>query len=135
MMRDLTVTELLGALVATKNLDLADTVAISEYATHVNVQHHEPAESLESALDMALDFFNDDPDTEAARVVALRSEQSESEVEHDPNTCPDCGGQMLDDDDMDQAIAVWAAIRGICDKYNYDMFADHDHGHGDIEEC
>lgn len=128
-LRDLTVTELLAALVATKNLDLTDTVAITEFAQHVNVQFKEPAETLESALDMALDFFNDAPDVEAARIA----EKVQTVPEHDSDTCPDCGGEMMDEDDISQAMDLWQAVRGICDKYNYDVFADHTPP--DIEEC
>ena len=107
MARELTVTELLGALIATKNLTLEDSVAIAEFAEHVNVQYREPAESLESAIDIALNFFNDDPDTESARVEAAKNE-----CDHDH--CVECGAPLEDfitELDFDMAVELWIMVR------------------------
>lgn len=94
---------------------------MNDYATHVGVQYVEPAETLEEALDMALDFFNEPPDVEAAKQAEKVQAAHDA---HDKGVCPDCGEpSLMDDADFEQAIDLWMAVRGICDKYNYDVFA------------
>lgn len=122
MGRELTVTELLAALVATHNLTLADVVLISDYAA---AQEHDSAESLESALDRALDHFNDSPDIEAAKTAAATA------AAHDAGVCPDCGGETMDQVDIEQAIDLWQAVRMVVDKYAFDQSYDGP----EIEEC
>ncbi len=116
---------LLGALVASRNLTYDDAAQIAEFVDHVETLDLDVPD-LTAAIDLALGYFNDAPEVEAAK-------QAEAvQAAHDAETCPDCGGDMMDADDFDQAVSVWAAIRGIVDKYNYDMFAGHD---GEAEEC
>ncbi len=110
---------LLGALVATQNITVDDAILLADYLDHVAEIGAEPM-SVMSAVDLALDFFRPPPDVEAAKTAEA------VQAAHDAETCPDCGGDMMDADDFDQAVSVWAAIRGIVDKYNYDMFAEHD---------
>lgn len=130
MARDLTVTELLAALVATKNLDLPDTIAIAEFADHVNAQFKEPPSTLESALDAALDFFNDPPDVEAAKTA------ERIQAARDASTCPDCGGPLddMDEDDYDLAFSLYYTVRNMIDKRFFEYV--HVPGEGpDQEEC
>lgn len=124
---------LLGGLVARKHVSFDDAKALTEFMDHVDVQCVLPI-NLETAVDLALDFFNDAPDEEAARVS--ESLQVAAQVSHDDHgVCPDCGEpSMMDDDDFEQSIDLWVAVRGMIDKYAFDQAVGQRRG-GEIEEC
>jgi len=121
--RDLT---LLGALFVTQKITLDEATALAEYLQHVDVQYKNHPETLEVAIDMALGFFRDDPDTEAAKTA------DSVQAEHDEEACPDCGGEMMDSVDMEQAVDLWLAVRMVADKYAFDREVS---DHGEQEEC
>ena len=114
---------LLGALVATHNITVDDAVLLADYFDYAEEAGIEPA-SVMSAVDLALDFFRPPPDIDA-KVTA----EAESAPEHDAPSCPDCGGEMMDSVDIEQAIDLWAAVRMVADKYAFDREC------GEIEEC
>lgn len=120
----------LGALVATQNLSFDDAKSIEtflDFVDDVNVD----VPDLAAGIDLALDFFNDEPDVEAEAVA----ERVRAAHEHDDDTCPDCGGPMsggMDDVDFDMACDLWIAVRGMVDKFAFDQM----HSHGDERgEC
>lgn len=98
---------LLGGLVAVHAISFDQAKSLTELCDHVDVQCVLPM-SLETAIDNALDFFNDAPDEEAAKVVAAQ------DAPH--GTCCECG-EMLDaedlvsDTDFEFAMDLWLAAR------------------------
>jgi hypothetical protein len=119
---------LLAGLVVTQNLTIGDAEKQEEFLAFVD-EVNVDIPDLYVAIDLALDFFNDDPDTESEN-QAKRVEAAHADG-HIGGTCPDCGGPSMDDFDIEQAITLWGAVRDVCDKYNFDMFAEH----GEAEEC
>ncbi len=117
----------LGALVALRELTFDDAKAIEAFCAHVDANEIMPI-SVEAATDLALEFFCPPADEAAAEVAAA----IERDHNHEPDTCPDCGGPMEeegpDEHDFAQALALWEAVRGIADKYAFDRcdFTDHD---------
>ncbi len=118
---------LLGAFVATRNLTFDDAAQIAEFAAHVKAEKL-AVPDLAAGIDLALGYFNDAPEVEAAKIAEA------VEAAHDAGTCPDCGGDMMDEVDMDQAIDLWVAVRMVADKYAFDREYDGG-GRGDPEEC
>ena len=117
---------LLGALVATQNLTVDDAILLANYLEYVDEIGVEPV-SVMSAVDLALDYLRPSPDEDAAAEAA-------AVAEHDSGTCADCGGDLMDEADWDQALDLWQAVRGIADKYAFDR-EYHEGGRGEPEEC
>jgi hypothetical protein len=44
--------------------------------------------------------------------------------------CADCGGELMDEVDVDQAVELWRAVRMVADKYAFDREYD-----GGREDC
>jgi hypothetical protein len=125
--------KLLGALVATKNLSWDDAQAIAAFCEYADDVCADVLPCLEAGIDLALDFFNDDPDTEAA-AEAERVQSSHEDHGPDRGVCPDCGEpSMMDAVDDEQSVDLWMAVRGVVDKYMWDQMQMHDHG--ETEEC
>lgn len=112
-------TALLGALVATQNLTLDDAqkhLTFLDFVDEVNVD----VPDIYAAIDLALDFYHDDPDAESEAFA----ERVQAAHNHDGDVCPDCGGEMMDEVDYSQAIDLWVAVRMITDKYQFDQSFD-----------
>ncbi len=130
MARDLT---LLGALVATGHVLSPDAFRMAEFLDHVDVQYDAPPATLESAIDMALSFFEEDPDTEAQKVQE-RVQAAHETHDDGRGVCPDCGEpSMMDSVDDEMSVDLWLAVRNVVDKYMWDQMQMHDHG--EAEEC
>ena len=114
---------LLGALVATKYMSVVDAEKIAEFVNHVETLELDVPD-LYAGIDLALGYFNDAPDAEAQKTAQAIQETNES------SACPDCGGEMMDEVDMEQAIDRWVAVRMVADKYTFDREYD-----GGREEC
>ena len=115
---------LLGALVATHNVTVDDAILLADYLEYAEESGLEPA-SVMSAVDLALDFFRPAPDVDAQ----VTADAEAVSVEHDSASCPDCGGAMMDEVDIEQAMDLWSAVRMVADKYAFDREI------ADQEEC
>ena len=114
---------LIGALVATQNITVDDAIMLADYCDYAEEAGLNPP-TIMSAIDLALNFLCPSPDDDAKATA-----EAESAPEHDAPSCPDCGGEMMDSVDIEQAIDLWAAVRMVADKYAFDREC------GEIEEC
>lgn len=119
---------MLGAMVACEAITFDQASQWVEFCTHVDVQCVLPV-SLEAAVDLALDYFHDDPDTEAAAVA----EQIAAHAAAPHGNCCECGealdpDEMVTEIDFDMAVDAWVMLRDMVRLRDSIM-------HDESEEC
>ena len=96
---------LLGALVALRVLSLDDAEQVVAFCRYADDADLAPT-TVTGAVDRALDFFNEDPNTEEAHEVARRVAVGR---------CCECGEPLEDDeltdDDFQMAVDLWLMAR------------------------
>ena len=99
---------LLGAMVALRCITLDDAEQVVAFCRYTDDVDFAPAD-IAAAIDRALDFFNEDPNVEAAQEAARR------EAPH--GTCSECGGALTEEDDdiitdvdLEMSLDLWVMV-------------------------